>query len=120
MNNQRIVAGYSIAVGLMIIGLWVMLISTGQVPYLDTPQMEIKLHIVTEIITALMLIIGGVSILKGWSLKRKFPYIALGMLLYSILNSSGYYIDLGETGMAAMFAVLLFCTVAALLSYSGE
>ncbi len=120
MSHERIVAGYSILVGLLMTGLWVMLISTGQVPYLDSPQVEIKLHIVTELITAWSLILGGVSIFKGWALKRILPYISHGMLLYSIINSSGYYLDLGETGMAGMFAILLVCTIASIVVYSRD
>lgn len=120
MNRERIVAGYCIFIGILITGLWVMLISTGQVPYLDTPQLEIKIHIATELITAWSLILGGVSILKDWKMKRFLPYVSQGMLLYSILNSSGYYLDLGETGMALMFASLLVCTLASLVVYSSE
>jgi hypothetical protein len=97
-----------------------MLISTGQVPYLDTPQVEIKLHIVTELLTAWSLILGGVSILRNWKIKRVLPYVSLGMLLYSIINSSGYYIDLGQMEMAVMFTVLLLCTIASLFLYSRE
>ena len=120
MNRGRLVAGYSIVVGLMMTGLWVMLISTGQVPYLDTPQVEIKLHILTELITAWSLILGGVSILKNWTVKRFLPYVSHGMLLYAIINSSGYYIDLGNTEMTVMFSVLLVCTLVSLYFYSGE
>lgn len=120
MNRDRIVAVYGILVGLIMTGLWVMLISTGQVPYLDTPQVEIKLHIVTELLTAWLLILGGVSILSGWKIKRFLPYVSHGMLLYAIINSSGYYIDLGQMEMAVMFSVLLVCTLASIYLYSRE
>jgi hypothetical protein len=39
------------------------------------------------------------------------------MLIYAIINSSGYYIDLGETAMAGMFGVLLLGTLASLYFY---
>ena len=42
------------------------------------------------------------------------------MLIYAIINSSGYYIDLGETAMAAMFDVLLLGTFASLYFYRSE
>lgn len=120
MNRERLVAIYGILVGLLMTGLWVMLISTGQVPYLDTPQVEIKLHILTELLTAWSLILGGVSILRDWKIKRVLPYVSHGMLLYAIINSSGYYLDLGQMEMVVMFSVLFLCTIAAIILYSRE
>ena len=120
MNRVRYVALYNILVGLMMTGMWIMLISTGQVPYLDTPQVEIKLHIITEVATAFSLILGGVSIIKEWAVRHTLPYVSHGMLLYTIMNSSGYYIDLGDTAMVAMFSVLLVCTIVSLIVYSRE
>ena len=101
-------------------GMWTMLVSTGQVPYLDTPQMEIKLHIFTEMLTAGALILGGISVLRGWNRLEKLHYVSQGMLIYAIINSSGYYIDLGETAMAAMFGVLLIGTLVSLYIFSKK
>lgn len=46
--------------------------------------------------------------------------ISQGTLLYAILNSSGYYIDRGETGMVFMFGVLLVGTVVSLILFLSE
>ena len=40
------------------------------------------------------------------------------MLVYAIINSSGYYIDLGETPMAGMFGVMLIGTILSLWNMS--
>jgi len=98
-------------------GMWTMLVFTGQVPYLDTPQVEIKLHIFTELVTAGALILGGISVLRGWESLNRLHYVSQGMLIYAIINSSGYYIDLGETAMTAMFGVMLIGTLASLLVF---
>ena len=95
-----------------------MLVLNGQVPYLDTPQLEIKLHIFTEMLTAAALILGGVSVLLDWKRLQPIHIVSQGMLIYAIINSSGYYIDLGETAMAGMFALLLLGTFASLYFYS--
>jgi hypothetical protein len=118
MNKRRASGVYAIFMGLLMMGMWSMLVLTNQVPYLDTPQMEIKLHIFTEMLTALMVILGGVTVLRGWEKLTKVHYVSQGMLIYAIINSSGYYIDLGETGMAAMFVVLLVCTIVSLIVFS--
>lgn len=120
MNKRRVSAIFTILVGLLMMGMWGTLISTGQVPYLDTPQMEIKLHILTEMLTALALVLGGVSVLRDWKRLTKLHYISQGMLIYAIINSSGYYIDRGETAMAGMFVVLLVGTLASLYFFSNE
>ena len=116
MNSRVASAWFTIVVGLLMMGMWSMLVLTGQVPYLDTPQLEIKLHIFTEMLTAAALIVGGVSVLRGWKLGP-LHYVSQGMLIYAIINSSGYYIDLGETAMAGMFGVLLLGTLASLYFY---
>ena len=117
MNKRKASAGFTILVGLFMMGMWSMLVLTNQVPYLDTPQVEIKLHILTEMLTAVMLIVGGVSVLRGWDKLTNIHYVSQGMLIYAIINSSGYYIDMGETAMAVMFGVLLIGTVISLTFY---
>ena len=117
MNKHRASAIFTILVGLLIMGMWSLLVFTNQVPYLDTPQMEIKLHILTEMLTAVMLILGGVSVIRGWSKLTNLHYVSQGMLIYAIINSSGYYIDRGESMMAVMFGVLLVGTIVSLLFF---
>lgn len=120
MDKRRASGVYAIFVGLLMMGMWSMLVLTSQVTYLDTPQMEIKLHIFTEMLTALMLILGGITVIRGWEKLTKVHYVSQGMLIYAIINSSGYYIDLEETGMAAMFGVLLVFTIISLIVYSDS
>jgi hypothetical protein len=89
------------------------------VPGFNSAQIEIKLHIFTEMLTALMLIVGGLSVLMKWR-HTELHIISHGMLLYAILNSSGYYIDRGEVGMVFMFGVLLVGTVVSLILFLSE
>jgi hypothetical protein len=117
MNSRVASAWFTILVGILMMGMWSMLVLTGQVPYLDTPQLEIKLHIFTEMLTASALILGGVSVLRGWKKLASLHYVSQGMLIYAIINSSGYYIDLGETAMAGMFGALFLGTLASLYYY---
>jgi hypothetical protein len=120
MDKRKASAFFTIIVGVLMMGMWTMLVFTGQVPYLDTPQLEIKLHIFTELLTAGALMLGGISVLLGWKRLNPLHYVSQGMLLYSLINSSGYYIDLGETAMTAMFGVLLIGTLASLLVFKQD
>ena len=120
MNKRKASAVFTIVVGLLMMGMWSMLVLTNQVPYLDSAQVEIKLHILTEMLTALMLITGGVSVLKGWENLTNLHYVSQGMLIYAIINSSGYYIDMGEPMMAVMFSVLLVGTIISLMIFKDS
>ena len=120
MGKRQFTGLFTIIVGLLMMGMWTMLVFTGQVPYLDTPQMEIKLHIFTEVLTAGALTLSGISVIIGWKRLENFHYVSQGMLIYAIINSSGYYIDLGDTAMAAMFGVLLVGTLFSLNVFSKE
>ena len=120
MNKRKASGLFTILVGILMMGMWTMLVFTGQVPYLDTPQMEIKLHIFTEMLTAGALILGGISVLRNWVRLKFLHYVSQGMLIYAIINSSGYYIDLGETAMAAMFGLLFIGTILSLHVFSQE
>ena len=55
--NRRASDYFGIIMGLMMAGMWTILVLTSQVPPLDTPQVEIKLHIFTELLTACLLIL---------------------------------------------------------------
>ncbi len=82
--------------------------------------MEIKLHIITELLIACLLILGGVSLLLKWKSDRFLPFISHGMLVYAIINSSGYYIDLGEPPIEGMFGVMLIGTVLSLWNMTRQ
>ena len=111
MKLRKTAAVYAIAVGIGMIALWLMLLSTGQVPELAAAPAEIVLHIAAEGIIALVLLAGGIVLLRraGWGYR--VYVLAMGGLLYSIVNSSGYYVQRGNMAMTAMFAVLLVLTV---------
>lgn len=53
----------------------------------------------------------GVGTLKSVRWGEKVLLVALGMAIYSEINSPGYFAQLGQWPVVAMFAVLLFCAV---------
>ena len=93
------------------ISLWVMLLSTGQVPELATEPYRIMAHILAEVVTAALLLVSGFGLFKqkGWSLKMFL--FSQGALFYTLIASPGYYIQLGTAPMVIMFGVLLVITL---------
>jgi hypothetical protein len=54
---------------------------------------------------------GGIATLRPARWGKKVLLVALGMAMYSEINSPGYFAQLGQWFLVAMFAVLLFCAV---------
>jgi hypothetical protein len=87
--------------------MWSFFISTGQVPEFQTKPAEILLHIIDELLTALLLMTSGALVLKRVRWGNLTLLIALGMLFYTMIVSPGYYIQSGATAFVVMFATLL-------------
>ena len=111
MNLRTLAAAYAIAVGLLMGGMWSVLLATGQVPELQTAPIEIGLHLAAEGLTAAALLVAGVGLLRTRRWATSMFALALGMLLYTVVNSAGYYGQLGEWAMVGFFAVLGVLTV---------
>lgn len=110
---QSIVAGYAIVVGLLIFAMWAVSLARNQVPELATKPWEIRTHITAEWIMAVTMLGGGVTSLAGIVGGRPILLLGLGMTLYSIVNSAGYYLQRRQMPLVLMFGVLLIVTALA-------
>ncbi len=102
---------YGIAVGFSMIGMWVMMLTTGQVPELLTEPVRIAAHIASELFTAFILVIGGILSLRRIRVGERVHIFSLGMLFYSVLNAAGYFMELGDYAMTIMFLCLTIITI---------
>lgn len=101
-------AWYGISVGGAIILQWIFFITTGAVPQFQTTPWAIGFHIAAEILLAITLLVSGIATLRSKSWGTKTLLVALGMAIYSEINSPGYFAQLGQWALVAIFAVLLF------------
>lgn len=92
------------------IGMWTMFIITDQVPELKDAPMKIYYHLTAEFLTAILLLISGFTLIKNHSLSIQIYLISLGMLLYTVIVSAGYYANTGEAPMVLMFTVFQVLT----------
>ena len=88
-------AWYGIGVGSLILLQWIFFLATGSVPELETARWEIGFHISAEVLLALALLTGGIATLKSLGWGEKVLLAALGMAIYSEINSPGYFAQLG-------------------------
>lgn len=98
------------------IGIWTMLLFTNQVTELVTSPFSIIFHLAAEFINASFLIVSGVMLYRKHMLAEKIYLVSVGMLLYNVINSSGYYVQSGDWSFVVMFAILF---VLAVISLTG-
>lgn len=117
MTTTRFGARYALVVGTVMLGFWIVLLLTDGIPELTTAPYEIGYHLVAELVTAVALLASGIGLRRGWSRARRLYPVALGLLLYTVINSAGYYAQLGETALVGMFTVLTVATLALVVEY---
>jgi len=121
MMLRNIIAIYSIFIGVLMAGMWGVFIIMGQVPEFAIKPAEITLHLIAEFLTAILLIVAGTGILKKQRKAYNLNLVALGMLLYTLIVSSGYYLQKGEPLFVGMFGLFLILTIIALvISFKKE
>ena len=107
MRGSKFASIYAVAVGALMIIMWSFFIVSGLVPEFQTKPAEILLHIVAEMLTALLLLVSGVLVLRRITWGNLTLLVAIGMLFYTMIVSPGYYIQNGTGAFVVMFALLL-------------
>lgn len=106
------VAWFEILVGVLIAGLWLTLFATRQIPEIAAGHRDIWFHIVAELLTAILLVGAGAALLRSDSdTARLAAAVAAGALLYTTVNSPGYYADRRQWPVVGMFVALAAATV---------
>ncbi|WP_416840679.1 hypothetical protein [Haloferax sp. DFSO52] len=114
MNWKKVVAVYALLTGIAILGLWTMLVMTEQATELRTEPYSMFTHLVAEGLTAVALVSAGIGLFRESEWAESLCLVGFGMLLYSVINSAGYYAQLGEIGAMLVFSAMSLTTVVAL------
>jgi hypothetical protein len=110
------VAIYCMVVGTLMLAWWAIEVGGGALRRPDRTAAEITLHLAAEILTAVALVGGGAALLR-WPADAALPAAAaLGMLLYTAIQSPGYFLARREPAPVAMFGALVAATLAALVA----
>jgi hypothetical protein len=105
---------YSLVVAVLMVGWWGLDLRNGVLRRPDRRLAEIGLHLTAEFATAALLVVGSVSLAMGG--PPTLALVALGMLLYTVVQSPGYFLARRELAPAAMFGVLLVLTLSAIVA----
>ena len=101
-------AWYGILVGLLMIVQWTFSILADGVSEFQTAPWEIGFHLAAEFSTAIVLLLGGIAMLRSIPWSRTVLALGLGMVIYSEVVSPGYFAQHNQSVFGAMFAMLLF------------
>ena len=104
-------AGFAALTGVAILGLWVTLLRNGSVDELESAPNEIVMHIGAETLTALALVASAAALIADVQHAMSLWFLGMGMLIYTLINSSGYYLQRGERPILMMFGALLLISL---------
>ena len=78
------------------------------------------MHILAEAATGVSLLVSGCFILVKRKKCNALFYLSFGALLYTLIASPGYFIQLGQWDIGALFLVLLVTSMAVLAAQIAE
>jgi len=111
---------FSIVVGAGIIGQWTISILYNKVPgpeagsEIGRGQIEMFFHYTAEFITAIALMASGAGLIVDADWGPPAYLIASGMLVYTLINSSGYFAQRRQLSMVLIFAILFVLSIVGL------
>ena len=108
-----LVSIYSVLIGFFMIGFWMFATFSGMVPEEEKPW-GIRFHLLSEFTTATLLIVSGIASTFDIEWAKSTSLLALGMLLYIVIYSPGYYLQKKNKPMAIMFISLIILTILAI------
>lgn len=120
-TRLRAVGVYQVVVGVVVFAWWAIALAGGSVPEIEAGDPGISFHLAAEGLMAVLLIVGGMLIYQTPSRQALVvSAVALGSLLYSAVNSAGYFAETGEWPMLGFFGVLVVLTVASGISLGAQ
>lgn len=106
-------AWFAIGLGVLMVAWWGIEVRGGALRRPDRQPTEIGLHLAAEVATAVALVTGGLLVLTDRS--ASLLLVGLGMLLYTSIQSPGYFLARRELPPVVMFGGLAVATVVAIV-----
>jgi peptidoglycan/LPS O-acetylase OafA/YrhL len=109
-------AAFAIVVGVSMVAQWAVSFAAGAVPEVDTRPVALGFHLAAEALTATLLVLAGVALLRKVRWAAWLYAVAVGMLVYTAIVSPGYFIQEGQAAFLLMFGVVLLLAVLCLIT----
>lgn len=112
MFKIRLLSGLLILLGISVIGFWVIFFITGSMTdgiFTVENNQYIIFHQLAEFTMAVASLTGGILLWKGTKKARYIATLALGMLLYSSINSSAHAVKNDLSLLPIFIFTLVVC-----------
>lgn len=93
MNNARPLAIFALLVGIMLLIVWLYLLIIRGIPDFQAHPKESIFHLAVEFCTSFMLIISSLRVLFSDGHGEGMLLLAMGMLFYTLVNTTGYFME---------------------------
>jgi lipopolysaccharide export LptBFGC system permease protein LptF len=98
--------------------MWTIILLKQEVP---EGKIEMSYHLFSEFLMAVLCVVSGVLFLLNNRIAKHLNILALGMVIYSVLNAAGYYGEQENVPMLVMFTILfLITTIAVFLNLKSK
>jgi hypothetical protein len=111
----RTAAAFSGTMAILLVSTWVALLATGGVPELATRPAATWSLLAAEFTTAALLLTGAGGVLRNRSWAGRILLVALGMLLYTTIDTVGVSAEEGLAPAAAFMAIVAAGSAAVIL-----
>jgi hypothetical protein len=109
--EARSAAIFAFLAAAVIVLVWIYRLAIAGIPELQAQPWLTWLHLIAEIATAVVLVVGGWALLAGTHWARKAYLLGVGMLLFGALADIGRYADSGNTGLSIFFFLVAVVSV---------
>lgn len=103
---KSIIAYYSIFLGVTVLLMWTFILVSKDI---EEGKREMLFHLFSEVLMAVLSITSGFVLLKKG--KSNLIIAAHAMVIYSVLNAAGYYLEKGEQLMTSLFLILFLLSL---------
>ncbi len=108
---RKVTAVYSILMGVLLIGTWLVLFALGQVPEIWTQPLDTGFLLAAEFLTGISLVAGGWGLLTVRPWGFTLVVFAFGMMFYTVVRSIGLFAEQGVPLAAAWFVLVTVSTL---------
>ena len=105
-KTKQSIGLYSIFLGVSVLIMWIFILLTEP---LQEGKKEMVFHLFSELIMAVLCITSGFILLKKG--KKYLNIAAHAMIIYSVINAAGYYIQRGDQLMTTFFVILFLISI---------
>jgi hypothetical protein len=109
---KKAIAIYSIIVGSAVPVLWSLILLGGNI---HEGTVELGFHLYSEFLMTIICLMGGILLLRSKPLALDIALIGHAMVIYSAINTAGYYGGKGENGIMVMLIILFMFSVISLI-----